>query len=281
MSNSDLSGNWSQIQTGVRDAERYIGQKRYNDSMVKSRQTLEFMVKCLLEKYGIAQSHDLIDMIDTLYKSNIISKITCEHYHKIRVIGNKAIHELDENAYNANTAYHLLSQEVYTFANDYSSKRARISNNTKAKKTPNSSPQRPRSTRSRHSKSSSLFNSPKDLLKLFIPVLAVILLLFIIKIVKPSNKLDKISTEISNTMTSAAPLETETVAETIAEDTPPIYKTTVSLNVRSTPSTDGDKLNTLAAGTVVEYLRHYNDEWVVINYDGGEAYVASAYLTTE
>lgn len=280
MPNSDLSGSWLQIQAGMRDAERYIGQKRYNDSMIKSRQTLEFMVKCLLEKYGIAQSHDLVDMIDTLYNSNIISKATCEHYHKIRVIGNKAIHELDENAYNANTAYHLLSQEVYTFANDYSSKRVRVSNRNKAKERQNTKP-RQKNPKALRSRKRSLTVSPRDLLKILIPVLVVLLLLLIIKLAKPNNKLDNISTEINNTMTSSSVPETETVEETMSENITPIYKTTVSLNVRSTPSTDGDKLNTLAAGTVVEYLRNYNDEWAVINYDGGEAYVASAYLTTE
>ena len=29
-------------------------------------------------------------MIDVLYENRWISKTTCEHYHKIRMIGNKA-----------------------------------------------------------------------------------------------------------------------------------------------------------------------------------------------
>ena len=86
--------------------------------MVKARQTLEYMVKCLCERYDILET-SLLEMIDALYSAGKISKTTCEHYHKIRTIGNKAIHEGDNSAYNANQAHHLLSQEVYTFANDY------------------------------------------------------------------------------------------------------------------------------------------------------------------
>ena len=109
---------WEQIHGGVRETERLIGQKNYNLAMVKARQTLEYMVKCLCERYGILET-GLLEMIDALYSAGKISKTTCEHYHKIRTIGNKAIHEGDNSAYNANQAHHLLSQEVYTFANDY------------------------------------------------------------------------------------------------------------------------------------------------------------------
>ena len=58
-------------------------------------------------------------MIDALYENRWISKTTCENYHKIRMIGNKAAHEGDANAYSANQAYHMLSQEMYTFADEY------------------------------------------------------------------------------------------------------------------------------------------------------------------
>ena len=40
---------WEQIHGGVRETERLIGQKNYNLAMVKARQTLEYMVKCLCE----------------------------------------------------------------------------------------------------------------------------------------------------------------------------------------------------------------------------------------
>ena len=41
-----MNGNssWDKIQQGVKDTERLIVQREYNESMVKARQTLEFMV---------------------------------------------------------------------------------------------------------------------------------------------------------------------------------------------------------------------------------------------
>ena len=116
-----IGGNssWDKIQQGVKDTERLIVQREYNASMVKARQTLEFMVKNLADQAGIMDESDLKSMIDVLYENRWISKATCEHYHKIRMIGNKAVHEGDSNAYSANQAYHMLSQEVYTFADDY------------------------------------------------------------------------------------------------------------------------------------------------------------------
>lgn len=129
---------WEQIHGGVRETERLIGQKNYNLAMVKARQTLEYMVKCLCERYGILET-GLLEMIDALYSAGKISKTTCEHYHKIRTIGNKAIHEGDNSAYNANQAHHLLSQEVYTFANDYNDTKKSTRASRSAAPTPASS----------------------------------------------------------------------------------------------------------------------------------------------
>ena len=51
METSENRSSWDQIRQGVKDAETLIGQKKYNLSMIKSRQTLEFMVRCLAEKH--------------------------------------------------------------------------------------------------------------------------------------------------------------------------------------------------------------------------------------
>ena len=112
---NNTNTSWERIQQGVSDTERLIGQKEYNASMVKARQTLEFMVKLLSERAGLDEGCDLKTQIDLLYQNRWISKSACEHYHKIRIIGNAAVHDGDSNAYNANQAYHMLSQEVYAF----------------------------------------------------------------------------------------------------------------------------------------------------------------------
>ncbi len=111
MGNTDGMGNWDQIRRGVVEIEHLISQKKFNASMLRSLQVLDLMVKSLAEKACIIDT-DLMDIIDALYQNRWISKSTCEHYHKIRIIGTKAANEGNNNAYDASQAYQLLSQEV-------------------------------------------------------------------------------------------------------------------------------------------------------------------------
>lgn len=113
------NNTWTRVQQSVRETERLIGQKQYNLAMIKARQTLEFMVNCLGEKALIVDG-DLADSIDQLFEGHWISQATKDHYHRIRVLGNKAVHDGNDSPYDANEAYQLLSQEATDFANIYS-----------------------------------------------------------------------------------------------------------------------------------------------------------------
>lgn len=270
MAANDGSGNWVLIQRGVRDTEKLIGQKQYNLAMIKARQTLEYMVKTLAELYNV-EGGDLIDIIDNLYKGRYISKTTCEHYHKIRMIGNKAAHDGDDNAYNASSAYHLLSQEVYTFASDVGSKKIARSSARRS----SSGNARRRSGKRKSKRRGGI--DPYLLLKLIIPVLIIILIIAIIKLFSGDKKQPEPTTEAT-----VATIETMAVTTTAAPTTEAprlIYTTNSRLNVRSAPSTDGDLITTLDLGVEVDYIKAYDDDWAVIDYDGGEAYVSSQYLT--
>lgn len=109
---------WLRIQQGLREAEKLMSQKQYNMAMIKARQTLEYMVNFLGEKALIVEG-DLADSIDQLFEGRFISHVTKDHYHRIRVLGNKAVHEGDDSPYDANEACQLLSQEVQAFANSF------------------------------------------------------------------------------------------------------------------------------------------------------------------
>lgn len=375
---NNTNTSWERIQQGVSDTERLIGQKEYNASMIKARQTLEFMVKLLSERAGLDDGCDLKTQIDLLYQNRWISKSACEHYHKIRIIGNAAVHDGDSNAYSANQAYHMLSQEVYAFTDSKNagrttgrsfqpSKAAPASgryssgssqNNPAARygsgqssstgrygSSPSQSPSagrygsgssqnspasrygsasaqggaqilsgasstqagRPASSRStqparssqkarssqnnRRSSSPSRRRTPQkrqtitlyDLLKLLVPVLCIILLFFVIRLFKPGEDTK------DTTAATTPPVEymTESTSAdavpdtTAADNAAPVYKTTDTLNVRSQPNTDGERIGQLAAGTTVEYIRAHDAEWAVILYNGQEAYVASQYLSAE
>lgn len=375
---NNTNTSWERIQQGVSDTERLIGQKEYNASMIKARQTLEFMVKLLSERAGLDDGCDLKTQIDLLYQNRWISKSACEHYHKIRIIGNAAVHDGDSNAYSANQAYHMLSQEVYAFTDSKNAGRTTgrsfqpskaapasgryssgSSQNTPAARygsgqssstgrygsSPSQSPSagrygsgssqnspasrygsasaqggaqilsgasstqagRSASSRStqparssqgnrssqnnRRSSSPSRRRTPQkrqtitlyDLLKLLVPVLCIILLFFVIRLFKPGEDTK------DTTAATTPPVEymTESTSAdavpdtTAADNAAPVYKTTDTLNVRSQPNTDGERIGQLAAGTTVEYIRAHDAEWAVILYNGQEAYVASQYLSAE
>ena len=118
MGNTDNLGNWEQIRRGVVEVEHLISQKQFNASMIESLEVLNLMLKGLAEKACIIDTDPMI-IIDRLYQDRWISRSTCEHYHKIRTIGTRALNENSSNAYDASQAYQLLSQEVYTFANEF------------------------------------------------------------------------------------------------------------------------------------------------------------------
>lgn len=290
MTTNNGTNDWNKIQLGVKNTERKIGQKEYNAAMLTAYQTLEFMVKLLAERADIENSGELKDIIDTLYQNRWISKTTCEHYHKIRILGDKAMFDGDANPYNANQTYHMLSQEVYTFANDYSNTRKGTrkksasrtvsKDETANQNSPENSAQNTRTyaastaSRSRKRKAKRTLFTAYDLMKLLIPVLCIVLLFFVVKLFKPET------TEPKETG-AVIPAETlkETSAETEANTTETIYRASSTLNVRKTPSTDGERIGQLLEGSAVDYVKAYDDEWAEILYQGQTAYVASQYLT--
>lgn len=279
--------NWEKIQQGVNEVERLIGQKEYNAAMITARQTLEIMVRLQLERADIANgSSDLMSMIDCLYKNRWISKSTCERYHKIRIIGNKAVHDGDNSPYSANQAYHELSQEVYMFANDYQNAQKGIRPAPESQKPArqNRQPARTRtdSSENRSRKQKGITFTAADLLKLLIPIVCIGLLFVVIKIVRPNSDTGKKKTTAA--VTTEAVTDADSSNDSAAVETEPetIYRTTSNLNVRSRPSTDGDKLGQLPTGTVIEYVGDSDDgAWAKINYNGQEGYVSKEFLSAE
>lgn len=280
MGKIDNSGIWEKIQKSVQETERLMGQKKYNLSMIKARQTMEFMVKLRCDKAGIVESTP-DTMIRELYEGKWISKSTAEHYMQILDFGNKASKDGDNSAYNANQAYHALTQEIYSFvdADKTKPRRSSAARQSSQQSAQAKSRKRQSSSGSKSSKNSGGLN-PEDLLKLFVPIVLVIVLIFLIKILTP----DKAPTNETSTPAAQVTVEQqkETESEAPAETTAAVdvtYKTTTTLNVRSAPSTEAERIGKLDPDKTVEYLRDHDDFWAVILYNGQEAYVAKEYLT--
>lgn len=285
---------WEKIQRNVQETERLIGQKKYNLAMIKARQTMEYMVKLHCDKAGIVESTP-DTMIRELYGGKWISKSTAEHYLQILSIGEQAAKDGDNGAFNANQAYHLLSQEVYAFSNSDKPERTRRSAR-EASVSRGSDSSRAASSRAAGSRGSSSRAVPQsrsrrrqrnglnslDLLKLLIPIVLIIVLIFLIRILAPKDTPTEetstapVTTEAPTTM---APTEPETTEEETAA--PVVYRTTDVLNVRSGPSTNDERIGKLDAGASIEVIGDYDETWAIIIYNGQEAYVSKDYLTLE
>lgn len=267
MAGSNMNNNWERIQSGVRNTERLIRQKDYNSAMIKTRQTLEFMVRTLSGQTGSMNDSDLKEMIDSLYQGRQITKTSCDRYHKIRMIGNKAVHEGDTSASNANLAFQLLSQELDVFSNEYMNRRrssprtASRSSSSRSPSSRSSASRSPRNGRRRYQKRRRSRLTPYDLLKLLIPVVCILLIFFVVRLIKPKPEETEsssipVSSEIPTETTE--PIETiepEPETDTDAEAPSVVYRTTDVLNVRSAPSAESDRLGKLNAGVTVEYIR--------------------------
>lgn len=301
MANVENTTMWKQIQLGVKEMERLMGHKDYNLAMIKSRQILEYMVRCMAEKACVVEG-DLSDTIDQLYEGRWISRTTRDHYHNIRILGNKAVHEGDDTAYDANQAYQLLTQEVREFASEYAGQGARSSaprpssdrrpsqsrqtarSSSQARRPASSGQRRPSGKRKKKRKNVS---PAYYVLRFLVPLLAVVLLIVVIKALMPGKDDAKETTAPSTAqVTTEAPSMPEVTQpqaqEPETEPTEPaggVYVITGNgVNVRKEPAKDARILVQLPKGTTVDYVKRYSNDWAVINYDGQEAYVSSQFL---
>lgn len=262
MANQKNRVSFDIIQQGIREIEKLLAQKQYNLSMVKARQILEYMVNSLYIAIDDGEL-ELIDKIDKLYKNRIISKTSLENYHKIRQIGNKAIHQNDNNAYSANNAFSLLSNEIVTFSH--------INFDNKIFKKKNAA------LNSRHRIIRRYRKNEFDLSRLIVALIPIFLIILIALVYKYNKQ--------KNSVKETLPIQTSTVAENtkaneanIQDSQKNIYITTANLNVRSAPNTDASIVSTLNKDTEIEFIRNHDSEWAVINYNGSYAYVSSKYI---
>ncbi len=305
MADVERTTSWQQIQQGVKEAENLIVRKEYNLVMIKARQTLEFMVRCLAEKACLVEG-DLSDTIDQLYEGRWIDKRTKDNFHTIRILGNKAVHEGDDTAYDANQAYQILAQEVHAFSDEIGGRSQRSRTASRGTASARSGGSRSAGASERTGSRGGQGRTPQQrgsysgavrsggnrrrkkktpptayVLRILIPVLVVILLVIVIRMLIPGGGSKDPAATTPETTEATEVSTAETEPETPPETTAPAERYRVkgsSVNVRMEPSTDSRILVQLTDGTEVTYVKRYNNEWTVINYDGQEAYVSSQFI---
>ena len=109
------TGTWQRIERGLSEMANLMSRGENNLSLVKGRQVMEQIVRLYAGQNFVIYS-DLADTIEKLYQGHYIGKTSRDSFHTIRMLGNKAVHEGDNDAQDANRAYRLLEQEIRTFA---------------------------------------------------------------------------------------------------------------------------------------------------------------------
>ena len=99
---------------GLMEIAGLTSRREYNLSLVKSRQLAEQLVKSYAEEKSIEYT-GLADTIEALFQNGVIDRTSRDAFHNIRVYGNKAVHEGDNDAEDAQKSYYLLKNEVQTF----------------------------------------------------------------------------------------------------------------------------------------------------------------------
>lgn len=118
--------------------------------------------------------------------------------------------------------------------------------------------------------------------KIAIPIACVILGIILIRVLMSGGKSEietppVPTTEIVET-TTVPETEPVTEPETTAASTG-VWMTTTGVKVRTAPNTtDSRVLAVVNAGTVVNYKSDYDADWIVIDYEGQEAYMAKQYV---
>ena len=108
------TGTWQRIERGLSEMANLMSRGEYNLSLVKSRQVMEQIVRLYAGQNFVVYS-DLADTIEKLYQGHYIGKMSRDSFHTIRMLGNKAVHEGDNDAQDAERSYKLLEQEIQTF----------------------------------------------------------------------------------------------------------------------------------------------------------------------
>lgn len=96
------------------DAEKMYNQEAFNVVLIKSRQIIEHICRYYYSAVGLQQD-ELINMINELYQIHLISNVSKNNYHQIRINGNKAAHEGLNDSRIAESVWKLITLELVRF----------------------------------------------------------------------------------------------------------------------------------------------------------------------
>ncbi len=157
----------------------------------------------------------------------------------------------------------------------------RVSKNSDRRSTRNGRPVRSGNKRPKRKQEFEL--DAYNILKFAIPIACVVLLIILIKIImggSDKSTIETTATAKETAIETEALMETTTPLETVPETeaVSSIWVTTTGVKVRTEPNTDCQVLDVLDAGVQVTYKGDANEEWIMIDYNGRDAYVSKQFV---
>ncbi|MCD7883295.1 MAG: DUF4145 domain-containing protein [Lachnospiraceae bacterium] len=112
---------YSDVYDAVLEVNRRISQRDWTVSIQKMRTAAERMLKHVYQLYGeVSRDLDFCNSINQLHKAGIISQKSAGNYHRIRMIGNEAVHcNVNYSEQETRGVYGVLLEESVLFAERY------------------------------------------------------------------------------------------------------------------------------------------------------------------
>lgn len=121
-----------------------------------------------------------------------------------------------------------------------------------------------------------------SIIKVALAVLCIILVILIVRAFAfPKKKAVQTTAAVTTVAETAESTEAESSSTEETTEAAMAYFVTTGVRVRTKPSTDAEVLTVLDSGTEIKYKSDYNDQWVVIDYNGQDAYVSKQYVRSE
>lgn len=121
-----------------------------------------------------------------------------------------------------------------------------------------------------------------SIIKIALAVLCIILVILIVRAFAfPKKKAVQTTAAVTTVAETAESTEAESSSIEETTEAAKAYFVTTGVRVRTKPSTDAEVLTVLDSGTEIKYKSDYNDQWVVIDYNGQDAYVSKQYVRSE
>ena len=294
---------WGKIRVQLSDVQNYLLNGKYREAVILDKEILALLVRMQIDQ-ALMVSSNLEGDINQLYDGRVISAQARDAYHGIRAFGELAEMGNNTSAQDANDSFSMLRDALSSYmeddgalgipirrSNEKSGRtdRGSATQTRRVKPGQRSVPARkravtrqggnPRKSKRPTRQEPDLYN----ILRIALPVAILLVVILLIRLFVFKGRQAVVETTAA--VTTVQETKESTEAESTVEETTEAakrYFVSTGVRVRTKPSTtDSEVLTVLDAGTEIQYKADYDNEWVMVNYNGQDAYISKQYVRSE